>query len=222
MLNKDEKKQEEFNEYEKKLSDLKCLVCQIDKKIADIDCEIRKLNNDIEFLELQKKKVYCRYDKVIAVVVLFGTMPILFKVLYKFITSFGMDFIEATDIVIKHGYGLFILLGGVSIIFGGPVLIRELIDVLIRGCSKIVVKSLRYKSLIYKIEDRKKQLEDLNLCKYNILREKSEIIFECSKYNALLKLREFPLNGIDNNVIIDDRNYENDMVVKPYTRRKKR
>lgn len=193
-----------------------------EKQINDITCEINRLNNELMILKSKKENILYYYDKVITILSLIIIFPILLKFLYHLLTFFGTRFIDTTNIVLRHGYGLITLLGGGLIIFGSPILMRDVVDNIVKLSFRIIINSSRYKSLEEKMESNKMKLVDLNLSRYKMVREKNDIIFEYSKYSALSKFSAWLLNNIDSNLDIDDRNYETKKVVRPYTRRRKK
>lgn len=214
--------QEELSEYKKKLSELKMCISLNEKQVSNIDCEINRLNKEISILESKKKKTLSFCDKVIAVAALLVTTPILLKIVYKFVAFLGIRFIETASIVSKCRYAFFTLFGGGLIIFLGPIIIREGVNILVKISSNMIINSSKYKSIDDELEKIKKKVNDLNLSKCIILKEKSDIVFEYSKYSALVKLREWLLNNNDIDLIIDDENYETDEMAMVYTRKRKK
>ena len=222
ILNKKKQLQEEINKCNKKISELNKCISSNEKQINDITCEINKLNKKIMNLKLKKEKTLCFYCKVITILSLVVIFPVLIKFLYIFITFFGAKFMGATDIVSRYGYGLVTLLGGGLITFGGPILIRNIIDNIVKFSSIIIVNSSKYKCIDDLIENTKKKMDDLNLSRSNMIREKNDMIFEYSKYSALFKVSGWLLNNIDNNLTMDNRSYDTKKTGRSYTRRREK
>lgn len=222
ILSEKKRLQEEINKCNKKLSELEVCISLNEKQINDITCKINRLNNELMILKSKKENILYYCDKVITILSLILIFPILLKISYYFLTFFGTRFMDTTNSVFRHGYGLVTLLGGGLITFGGPILMRDVVDNIVKLSFRIIINCSRYKNFEEKLKNTKKKLDDLNFSRCKMLSEKNDITFEYSKYSALSKFSVWLLNNIDSNLDIDDRNYDTKKTVRTYTRRREK
>ena len=210
----------EINKSVDKLFELEQLYNLNQERLTDIECEINKLNKKIECLENKKKKFFNYSNKVIATLSLLVMMPILLFILYEFVSYFGMKFLKEVDFILKNIYGIITMIGGGLIIFVGPISVREIINEIVKAFSNMMTNSLKYRNLFEEIIEKKEIIRKLSLDKNNLLKENNSIIFECSKYNALIKIKKYIVSNMN---IDDDDSYDiSTEAVKPYTRNRRK
>lgn len=210
----------ELAKQEEKLSEIRALLNHNKKKEMDVNLEIRKLTEEIECLEKKKEKIPNCYEKMIVMLILVIATPLLFIVLYQFLAFFGMKFVNATDIVIKHLYALTTLFGGGFILLVGPKAVREISNIITKICSHRIMNSSRYKSLCETVDKQKVRLASLHMDKRLIQEERTNLLFESSKYNASLQLGKWALNNLNHPVVTDYSHDVTGKITTPYTRKR--